>query len=112
MPQAQDFPRFKLAFRPVPTGTNPLGVKGGAETGTIGLPPAIARAVVDALRPLGVTDISLPATAQTVWQAIRDAQERRAARTQGSDFQPYLHAAVQPPSGGETTPRPTDDAEA
>ena len=112
MPQAQDFPRFKLAFRPVPTGTNPLGVKGGAETGTIGLPPAIAGAVVDALRPLGVTDISLPATAQTVWQAIRDAQERRAARTQGSDFQPYLHAAVQPPSGGETTPRPTDDAEA
>lgn len=77
MPQAQDLPRLKLGFRPVPTRTNPLGVKGGAETGTIGLPPAIAAAVVDALRPLGVTDIELPATAHTVWQAIEKARRRR-----------------------------------
>jgi carbon-monoxide dehydrogenase large subunit len=112
MPQAQDFPRFKLGFRPVPTRTNPLGVKGGAETGTIGLPPAITGAIVDALRPLGVTDVSLPATAQTVWQAIRDARERRAARKVGTDFQPYLHAIPRPQSDGDATPRATDSAEA
>ena len=77
MPQAHDLPPLKLRFRPVPTRTNPLGVKGGAETGTIGLPPAIAAAVVDALRPLGVTDIELPATAHAVWQAIEQARRAR-----------------------------------
>ena len=50
MPVAADFPDLRLASRPVPTETNPLGVKGGAETGTVGLPPAIVAAVVDALR--------------------------------------------------------------
>ncbi|MGE0315415.1 MAG: xanthine dehydrogenase family protein molybdopterin-binding subunit [Lautropia sp.] len=82
MPQAHDLPRMRLGFRPVPTRTNPLGVKGGAETGTIGLPPAIAAAVVDALRPLGVRDIGLPATAHTVWQAIETARARGAGRQQ------------------------------
>lgn len=73
MPQAGDFPRFKTALRPVPTRTNPLGVKGGAETGTVGLPPAIIGAVVDALKPLGVRDIPMPATPMTVWQAMARA---------------------------------------
>lgn len=112
MPQAQDFPRFRLGFRPVPTKTNPLGVKGGAETGTIGLPPAIAGAVVDALRPLGVTDITLPATAHTVWQAIRDARERHAARPSGTQFQPHPHDEAHPQSDGDTTPKPTDNSDA
>ena len=74
MPHAGDFPRFRLALRPVPTATNPLGVKGGAETGTVGLPPAIVSAIVDALRPLGVRDITCPATPMRVWQAIEEAR--------------------------------------
>lgn len=74
MPRAADFPRFRMALRSVPTKTNPLGVKGGAETGTVGLPPAIVAAIVDALRPLGVRDIACPATPLTVWQAIQEAR--------------------------------------
>lgn len=75
MPHATDFPRMALATRPVPTATNPLGVKGGAETGTIGLPPAVVAAVVDALRPLGVTDLSMPITPNKVWAAIDAARK-------------------------------------
>ena len=74
MPLAADFPGFRLGSRPVPTTTNPLGVKGGAETGTVGLPPAIVAAVVDALRPLGVRDIDPPITPFAVWKAIADAK--------------------------------------
>ena len=73
MPQAGDFPRFRLAMRPVPTKTNPLGVKGGAETGTVGLPPAIISAIVDALKPYGVRDIPAPLTPLAVWSAIAAA---------------------------------------
>jgi carbon-monoxide dehydrogenase large subunit len=73
MPQAADFPRFKTALRPVPTRTNPLGVKGGAETGTVGLPPAIIGAIVDALKTLGVRDVPMPATPMTVWQTMTRA---------------------------------------
>ncbi|MDE0057593.1 MAG: xanthine dehydrogenase family protein molybdopterin-binding subunit [Defluviicoccus sp.] len=76
MPLAADFPGFRLGSRPVPTATNPLGVKGGAETGTVGLPPAIVAAVVDALRPLGVRDIDPPLTSFAVWKAIADAGGR------------------------------------
>ena len=78
MPHAADFPHFKLAMHPVPTRTNPLGVKGGAETGTVGLPPAIVTAIVDALKPLGITDIETPATPLVVWQAIQAARAARA----------------------------------
>lgn len=74
MPHAADFPRFRMALRPVPTKTNPLGVKGGAETGTVGLPPAIIGAVVDALKPFGVRDIAMPATPLVVWEAIQQAR--------------------------------------
>ena len=75
MPRADDFPRFRLAQRPIPTRTNPLGVKGGAETGTVGLTPAIIAAVVDALRVYGVRDISMPATPLAVWEAVSRARQ-------------------------------------
>lgn len=78
MPRAHDFPEFTLDMHNVPTRGNPLGVKGGAEAGTVGSPPAIISAIVDALRPLGVTDIAMPATPYRVWQAIRAAQSRSA----------------------------------
>jgi carbon-monoxide dehydrogenase large subunit len=73
MPRADDVPNFRTAFRPVPTANNPLGVKGAGETGSVGAPPAIVQAIVDALAPLGVHDIEMPATPSRIWQAIREA---------------------------------------
>jgi carbon-monoxide dehydrogenase large subunit len=58
----------------VPCKTNPLGVKGIGESGTIGAPPTVINAVIDALRPLGVTDIDMPATSARVWEAMRRAK--------------------------------------
>lgn len=77
MPHADAFPRMALGTRPVPTRTNPLGVKGGAETGTIGLPPAIVSAVVDALRPFGVRDLPMPLTPMRVWAAMDGARREQ-----------------------------------
>jgi carbon-monoxide dehydrogenase large subunit len=55
----------------VPTKTNPLGVKGAGEAGTVGALPVLINAVVDALRPLGITHIEMPATPERIWAAIR-----------------------------------------
>ena len=54
---------------------NPIGVKGVGEVGAIGVPPAVINAVLDALAPLGVTDISMPATPEKVWRAIQAARQ-------------------------------------
>ena len=74
MPRADDFPPMVVDTRNVPTKGNPLGVKGGAETGTVGVPAPVIAAIVDALAPLGVTDVPMPATPFRVWQAIRAAR--------------------------------------
>lgn len=74
MPRADDFPPMVVDTRNVPTKGNPLGVKGGAETGTVGVPAAVIAAIVDALAPFGVRDVPMPATPFRVWQAIRAAQ--------------------------------------
>ena len=74
MPRADDLPSFVVATRCTPTPFNPLGVKGCGEAGAIGAPPAVINAVLDALRPLGVRHIDMPATPQAVWQAIQSAQ--------------------------------------
>jgi carbon-monoxide dehydrogenase large subunit len=58
---------------PVPTKTNPLGVKGAGEAGTVGALPVLINAVVDALRPLGITHIEMPASPERIWAAIRAA---------------------------------------
>ena len=65
---------FEMDENPVPTKTNPLGVKGAGEAGNVGALAAIMNAVVDALAPLGITHIDMPATPEKVWRAIRDAQ--------------------------------------
>ena len=64
-------PSFRTAFIATPAPSNPLGVKGGSESGTIGAPAAIGNAVIDALWHLGVRDITLPITSETVWRALR-----------------------------------------
>jgi len=74
MPRAADLPMFYTDFIETPAPSNPLGVKGGSESGAIGAPAAIGNAVIDALWHLGVRDISLPITAETVWRALRDAR--------------------------------------
>jgi carbon-monoxide dehydrogenase large subunit len=74
MPRADDLPDFALAFHEVLATTNPLGIKGVGESGTVTTPATIVNAILDALAPLGVTDIETPATPQRVWRAIRDAR--------------------------------------
>ncbi len=77
VPSAAEVPSFETGSTVTPSPTNPLGVKGVGEAGTIGSAPAVLNAVVDALSPFGVPDITMPATPERVWRAIREAQEAR-----------------------------------
>ena len=75
MPRADDFPSIDNDFdQSVPCATNPLGSKGVGESGTVGATPTVMSAVLDALRPLGVRHIDMPATPAAVWQAIEAAR--------------------------------------
>ena len=74
MPRAGDLPTFAVAMHDVPCRTNPIGVKGAGEAGCVGAPPAVINAILDALRPLGVIDIEMPATSERIWRAIRDSR--------------------------------------
>ncbi|TFE43313.1 xanthine dehydrogenase family protein molybdopterin-binding subunit [Streptomyces sp. ICN441] len=74
VPSAVDLPEFTTERTETPATTNPLGVKGVGEAGTIASTPAVVNAVVDALRPLGVTDVPMPCTPERVWRAIRQAR--------------------------------------
>jgi carbon-monoxide dehydrogenase large subunit len=76
MPRTTDMPPLKSDYQCTPAPSNPLGVKGGSETGTIGPPAAIGNAVVDALWHLGVREIDLPITPFTVWLALQKAAHR------------------------------------
>jgi len=73
MPRAGDLPYLNVGTQSVLGASNPLEVKGVGEVGAIGSPPAVINAVLDALAPLGVDDISMPATPAKVWQAIQNA---------------------------------------
>ena len=79
MPRADDMPSITLDTRNIPTKGNPLGVKGGAETGTVGIPAAVVSAILDALRPFGVKDVPMPATPFAIWRAIAKATGRPGA---------------------------------
>ena len=74
MPRADDFPTFKLDTVCTPCSHNSLGTKGCGEAGAIGSPPALINAVLDALRPLGVNDLDMPASSARVWQVIQSAK--------------------------------------
>jgi carbon-monoxide dehydrogenase large subunit len=75
MPRASDLPEFTVeTSQGTPCTHNPLGVKGCGEAGAIGSPPAVITAIVDALAPLGVKDMQMPATPHRVWSAIQAAQ--------------------------------------
>ncbi|HKT16930.1 MAG TPA: xanthine dehydrogenase family protein molybdopterin-binding subunit [Stellaceae bacterium] len=74
MPRADDFPNLSVAFHNVPCATNVLGIKGAGEAGTVGALGATMNAVMDALAPLMITQLDLPASPQKLWQAIRRAK--------------------------------------
>jgi len=74
MPRAADFPFFKTGRHTTNCTHNPLGVKGVGEVGSIGVPPAVINAVVDALSPYGVDHLDMPATPERVWHAMQSAR--------------------------------------
>jgi aerobic carbon-monoxide dehydrogenase large subunit len=74
VPSAPDLPTFHTDRTETPATTNPLGVKGVGEAGTIASTPAVVGAVVDALRPLGINDVRMPCSPERVWQTIQDAR--------------------------------------
>ena len=74
IPRADTFPDLVVGSNPVPTRLNPLGAKGAGEAGTVGALPAVMNAVIDALAPLGVRHLDMPATPERVWRAIQEAR--------------------------------------
>jgi aerobic carbon-monoxide dehydrogenase large subunit len=71
IPRADTVPAMAIDFSPVPSTTNPLGAKGVGEGGTVASTPTVMNAILDALAPLGVTDLPMPATPERIWRAIR-----------------------------------------
>jgi aerobic carbon-monoxide dehydrogenase large subunit len=76
MPRASDLSSVQVKSNPVPTPTNPLGVKGCGEAGCVGAMPAVANAIVDALSGLGIRHIEMPATPERIWRAINNSPGR------------------------------------
>jgi carbon-monoxide dehydrogenase large subunit len=70
LPRADDLPDIEVDLLEVPSGSNPLGVKGAGEAGSVGSPPALINAIIDALSVDGITHIDMPTTPETVWQAL------------------------------------------
>ncbi|MGH3588857.1 MAG: xanthine dehydrogenase family protein molybdopterin-binding subunit, partial [Pseudonocardia sp.] len=81
VPSASDLPHFTTDRTETPSTTNPLGVKGVGEAGTIASTPAIVNGVIDAVRHLGVTEVEMPCTSQRVWRAVQDAKGRSTQET-------------------------------
>ena len=78
IPRADTMPAIAVDFSPVPSLSNPLGIKGVGEGGTVAATPAVMNAILDALSGLGVTDVPMPATPERIWQAIRRARGGKA----------------------------------
>jgi carbon-monoxide dehydrogenase large subunit len=78
MPRADDIPHLESEIAEIPSTTNPLGVKGCGEAGATGAPPAIMAALLDAFKPLGITEFDMPATRERVWQALQKATPKAA----------------------------------
>jgi len=76
VPSAADLPHFVTDRTTSPSTTNPLGVKGVGEAGTIASTPAVVNAVVDALRPFGINDVQMPCTPERIWRALAQGAEK------------------------------------
>jgi carbon-monoxide dehydrogenase large subunit len=73
LPRADDLPLLDITLAELPTAVNPLGVKGAGQAGCMAAPQTIINAILDALAPLGIAHIDMPATPERIWRAIRDA---------------------------------------
>jgi carbon-monoxide dehydrogenase large subunit len=71
IPRADTLPAIRIDFSPVPSTTNPLGAKGVGEGGTVASTPTVMNAILDALAPLGIPDVPMPATPERIWRAVR-----------------------------------------
>jgi carbon-monoxide dehydrogenase large subunit len=76
IPRATDISPVEVESNPVPTKTNPLGVKGAGEAGCVGALPAVANALVDALSHLGIRQIEMPATPERLWRAMQQGNSK------------------------------------
>ncbi|MGZ4638267.1 MAG: xanthine dehydrogenase family protein molybdopterin-binding subunit [Actinomycetes bacterium] len=100
VPAAPDLPHFTTDRTETPSTTNPLGVKGVGEAGTIASTPAVVNAIVDALRPFGVDDVRMACTPERVWRAIQDASSKGGERSAGGTVA-YGGATTESTAGGE-----------
>jgi carbon-monoxide dehydrogenase large subunit len=80
MPRADTLPDLRIESHPVPTTLNPLGAKGAGEAGPVGALPVVMNAVADALAPLGVRGLDMPASSARVWEAIQATRASRGTR--------------------------------
>lgn len=74
VPRAEQVPNIRAFFQETPSPTNPIGVKGIGESGSIAAPPCMVHAVLDALAPLGIKHLDMPMTPPRIWSAINDAR--------------------------------------
>ena len=74
VPRAEHVPNITSLFQETPSPTNPIGVKGIGESGSIGAPPCMVHAVLDALEPFGIVHLDMPLTPPRIWAAVRAAQ--------------------------------------
>ena len=73
MARSNEFAWFEIESNPVPTATNPLGVKGAGEAGCVGARPAVMNGIIDALSPYGIRHLDMPASPERIWRTIRAA---------------------------------------
>ncbi|MFI6506676.1 xanthine dehydrogenase family protein molybdopterin-binding subunit [Streptosporangium sp. NPDC050855] len=107
IPSASDLPAFVTDRTETPSTTNPLGVKGVGEAGTIASTPAVVNAVVDALRPFGVNDVRMPCTPERVWRAVTEA----GAPAAGPEAGPGTEAGAEPATEAGTARPAGPDSE-
>ena len=79
LPRAADMPVVELESLAIPATANILGAKGVGEAGTIGVPAALLNAAIDALAPMGVTDLDFPLTAERLWRTIHASHKEQHA---------------------------------
>jgi carbon-monoxide dehydrogenase large subunit len=100
LPSASDLPTFTTDRTETPATSNPLGVKGVGEAGTIASTPAVVNAVVDALRPFGINDIQMPATPERVWRAVNEGRAKSGRHAAGTNA--YGGASTSTSDGGNS----------
>ena len=110
LPSAADLPHFTTDRTETPATTNPLGVKGVGEAGTIASTPAVVNAIVDALRPLGIQDITMPCTPERVWRAIQEARDSAPGTPVTGDAATPAHGTIAHVSGGDAAQAHGSDA--